>query len=154
MLCLCCVKNKIEGEKEKERDKHMRREKWARYKTYSDVKHVSESEVLISVINKCEDCAEFLMLDKYIWNKQCVTQFLQTGTCLCWCLCFIWSDWETCMVTFGKHTAKLNGWSINFTEIDLNQFCLRAHRGSHFIANQSFWKHLTKEPVLTNKPSI
>lgn len=56
--------------------------------------------------------------------------------------------------SFGKHTAKLNGWSINFSGIDLHQFCLHAHTRSHFIVNQSFWKQLTEGPVLTNKPSI
>lgn len=61
---------------------------------------------------------------------------------------------ESCSVSFGKHTAKLNGWSINFSGIDLHQFCLHAHTRSHFIVNQSFWKHLTEGPVLTNKPSI
>lgn len=61
---------------------------------------------------------------------------------------------ESCSVLFGKHTAKLNGWSINFSGIDLHQFCLHAHTPSHFIVNQSFWKHLTEGLVLTNKPSI
>ncbi len=61
---------------------------------------------------------------------------------------------ESCLVSFGKHTAKLNGWSINFSGIDLHQFCLHAHTRSHFIVNQSFWKQLTEGPVLTNKPSI
>lgn len=61
---------------------------------------------------------------------------------------------ESCSVSFGKHTAKLNGWSINFSGIDLHQFCLHAHTRSHFIVNQSFWKQLTEGPVLTNKPSI
>lgn len=61
---------------------------------------------------------------------------------------------ESCMISFGKHTAKLNGWSINFSGIDLHQFCLHEHTRSHFIVNQSFWKHLTEGPVLTNKPSI
>lgn len=61
---------------------------------------------------------------------------------------------ESCSVSFSKHTAKLNGWSINFSGIDLHQFCPHAHTLSHFIVNQSFWKHLTEGPVLTNKPSI
>jgi len=61
---------------------------------------------------------------------------------------------ESCSFLFSKHTAKLNGWSINFSGIDLHQFCLHAHTRSHFIVNQSFWKHLTEGPVLTNKPSI
>lgn len=61
---------------------------------------------------------------------------------------------ESCSFLFSKHTANLNGWSINFSGIDLHQFCLHAHTRSHFIVNQSFWKHLTEGPVLTNKPSI
>lgn len=72
-------------------------------------------------------------------------------------LCFIGGEkpgGESRSVSFGKHTAKLNGWSINFSGIDLHQFCLHAHTLSHSIVNQSFWKHLTEEPVLTNKPSI
>lgn len=61
---------------------------------------------------------------------------------------------KSCSVSFSKHTAGLNGWSINFSGIDLHQFCLRAHTRSHFIVNQSFWKQLTQGPLPTNKPSI
>ena len=71
-------------------------------------------------------------------------------------ICMFWSHWKngSCFVSFGKHAAKLNGWSINFSRIDLRAFCLHAHTRSHFIVNQSFWKHLTKGPGPTNKPSI
>lgn len=71
--------------------------------------------------------------------------------------CFIGGEMpggESCLVLFSKHTARLNGWSINFSGIDLHQFCLHAHTRSHFIVNQSFWKQLTVGPVRTNKPSI
>lgn len=87
----------------------------------------------------------------------CHCQSNETGPEVAFLLCFMGGEmpWgESCSVSFGKHTAKLNGWSINFSGIDLHQFCLHAHTRSHFIVNQSFWKQLTEGPVLTNKPSI
>lgn len=87
----------------------------------------------------------------------CHHQSNETDPEVAFLLCFMGGEMprgESCSVLFGKHTAKLNGWSINFSGIDLHQFCLHAHTRSHFIVNQSFWKHLTQGPVLTNKPSI
>ena len=87
----------------------------------------------------------------------CQCQHNETGPEVAFLLCFMGGEMprgESCSVLFGKHTAKLNGWSINFSGIDLHQFCLHAHTRSHFIVNQSFWKQLTEGPVLTNKPSI
>lgn len=87
----------------------------------------------------------------------CHRQGNETGPEVAFFCCFMGRGMprgESCLVSFGKHTAKLNGWSINFSEIDLHQFCPHAHTRSHFIVNQSFWKQLTQGPVLTNKPSI
>lgn len=50
--------------------------------------------------------------------------------------------------------ASLNSWLVSATGIDPHQFHLRAPTRNHFIVNQSFWKHLTKGPGFTNKPSI
>lgn len=99
-------------------------------------------------------------------DRACICCHLQrneTGPEVAFLLCFM-ESWvgvergelggESCSFLFSKHTANLNGWSINFSGIDLHQFCLHAHTRSHFIVNQSFWKHLTEGPVLTNKPSI
>lgn len=50
--------------------------------------------------------------------------------------------------------ASLNSWLVSATGIDPHQFHLHAPTRNHFIVNQSFWKHLTKGPGFTNKPSI
>lgn len=93
----------------------------------------------------------------FVFFPRCHCQSNETGPEVAFLLCFMGGAMpggESCSVSFGKHTAKLNGWSINFSGIDLHQFCLHAHTRSHFIVNQSFWKQLTEGPVLTNKPSI
>ena len=93
----------------------------------------------------------------FLFFFRCHCQSNETGPEVAFLLCFMGGAMpagESCSVSFGKHTAKLNGWSINFSGIDLHQFCLHAHTRSHFIVNQSFWKQLTEGPVLTNKPSI
>lgn len=78
----------------------------------------------------------------------CRRRSSQTGPRVTFLLCFMGAETPGRRVlhgfSFGKHTAKLNGWSINFRGIDLHQFCPHAHTRSHFIVNQSFWKHLTE----------